>query len=93
MVKAVVGDSVERYWAKKNVWYRATVIGKRQGTTDAGQKQYELKVHFDNEKGERNDAWLPMKSKELRPHVAYIDTFESTEGHIEDDHSTSGSWA
>ena len=60
------------------------MIGKRRIEVGT-KKQWQLLIHFENEKTARNDAWLPMRSKELRPRVEYLDTFESTDGHVEDD--------
>ena len=84
------GEAVERYWAKDNFWWRAHVIDARLADVEgAKRRRREVLINFDSEKTQRNDAWLPAKSKqgaargrELETHV---DQFENNAGHIEDD--------
>ena len=89
MVKWRVGSAVERHWVKKNgtsVWFVAEVIGVRSVAPEGCiRKRREVLVHFLNEKTEKNDAWLPVVSSELRESKQYLDTFEDHTGHLEDD--------
>jgi hypothetical protein len=86
MVKWSVGDSVERYWAKQNFWWRAKIIAERLAVRPGhSRRERQVLIHIDNEKGDRNDAWLPISTKELREPEKHVDHFQTDAGHVEDD--------
>ena len=84
MVKWPVNSAVERYWRKNQTWFAATVIKERRVTVGSKQER-QVCVHFLNEKTPRNDAWLPVRTKDLRERKEYLESFSSLEGHVSDD--------
>ena len=81
-----VNDTVERYWAKNGKWYVGSITKEQMVDVGRGRRrQRQLLIHFDNEKTKRNDAWLPARSKELRLHTEYLESFANLDGHLEDD--------
>ena len=65
-------------------WWVASVKAERT-VTKRRRKVREVKVHFLNERGQKNDAWLEEQSDELRRHLEHVEQFENDDGYVTDD--------
>ena len=82
--RVAVGGLLERFWPKSKSWWVVTVKAERT-VTKGRKKVRQVKVHFLNERGQKNDAWLEEQGDELRPHLDHVEHFDNDDGYVTDD--------